>query len=94
MKKNIQIAIEITDELIKAHLKNSQGIRDLVNNWTSDTKGLGIAIASTHEDVAKCLFVIKKYLEEKPKCRHPKKMQDKCEGQLYCMQCNTDLDEK
>ncbi len=94
MKKNIQIAIEITDELIKAHLKNSQGIRDLVNNWSSDTKGLGIAIASTHEDVAKCLFVIKKYLEEKPKCRHPKKMQDKCEGQLYCMQCNTDLDEK
>lgn len=94
MKKNIQIAIKITDELIKAHLKNSQGIRDLVNSWTSDTKGLGLAIASVHEDVANCLFVIKKYLEDKPKCKHPKKMRDKCEGQIYCMQCDTDLDGK
>jgi hypothetical protein len=94
MKKNIQIAIEITDGLIQAHLKNSQGIRDLVKNWNSGTAELGLEIASVHEDVAKCLFVIKKYLEEKPKCRHPKKMRDKCKGQLYCMQCNTDLDEK
>ncbi|KKK72422.1 hypothetical protein LCGC14_2904050 [marine sediment metagenome] len=94
MKKNIQIAIEITDGLIKAHIKNSQGIRDLINDWNSDTKELGLSIASVHEDVAKCLLVIKKYLEEKPKCRHPKKMRDKCKGQIYCMQCNTDLDEK
>jgi len=69
MKKNIKIAIKITDELIKAHLKNSKGIRDLVNNWNSDTRGLGLAIASVHEDVAKCLIVIKKFLEEKPKNR-------------------------
>ena len=83
MKKNIQIAIEITDGLIKAHLKNSQGSRDLINDWNSDTKGLGLVIASVHEDVAQCLVVIKKYLEEKPKCRHPKKMRDKCKGQIY-----------
>jgi len=94
MRNNIKIAIDITNILMEAHLKNSQGIRDLVKDWTSDTKGLGIAIASVHEDVAKCLFVIKKYLEEGPKCKHPKKMRDKCEGQLYCMQCNEDLDEK
>ena len=26
-----------------------------------------------------------------PKCKHPKKMQDMCGGQKYCMQCNWDL---
>lgn len=26
-----------------------------------------------------------------PKCKHPKKMQDICKGQKYCMQCNMDL---
>ena len=26
-----------------------------------------------------------------PKCKHPKKMQDTCAGQKYCMECNCDL---
>ena len=26
-----------------------------------------------------------------PKCTHPKKMQDTCAGQKYCMECNFDL---
>jgi len=26
-----------------------------------------------------------------PKCKHPKKMQDTCDGQKYCMNCNWDL---
>lgn len=26
-----------------------------------------------------------------PKCKHPKKMQDICGGQKYCMSCNWDL---
>ena len=26
-----------------------------------------------------------------PKCKHPKKMQDTCNGQKYCMACNWDL---
>lgn len=92
LKKNIKTAIEITDELIHVHLKNSSGIKNLVKDWTSDSKGLGIAIADVHEDVAKCLFVIKKLLEEKPKCKHPKKMCAKSsDGQSYCMNCNEDI---
>ena len=91
MQKNIQTAIKITDHLIESHIRNSNGIRDLIKNWESDAKGLGLSIASVHEDVAKCLLVIKKLLEEKSKCNHPKKMRDKCKGQLYCMNCNADL---
>jgi len=26
-----------------------------------------------------------------PKCKHPKKMQDTCAGQKYCVACNWDL---
>lgn len=26
-----------------------------------------------------------------PKCTHPKKMEDTCAGQKYCMNCNSDL---
>lgn len=92
MQKNIKTAIKITDYLMEAHLRNSKGIRDLVKDWASDTKGLGISIASVHEDVAKCLFTIKKLLEEKPNCKHPKKMQDTCADQLYCMNCNENLE--
>ncbi len=76
MHKNHKDAIGILDGLIIAHIKNSKGLEDMVKDWTSDSKGLGMAIASVHEDVAKCLFVVKKLLEEKPKIRrkleHPK----------------------
>lgn len=93
MQKNIKTAIKITDYLIEAHIRNSNGIRDLVKGWNNDgQKSLGISIASVHEDVAKALLVVKKILEEKPNCKHPKKMQDTCKGQKYCMDCNEDLD--
>lgn len=93
MRKNIQTAIRITDGLIEAHLKNAKGMRNLVKSWNAGTKDLGLEIANVHEDVAKCLFAIKELLDEKPKCKHPKKMRDRCGKQLYCMQCNSDLDE-
>jgi hypothetical protein len=93
VKKNIKTAIEITEILMHAHLKNSSGIKNLVKDWTSDSKDLGITIAEVHEDVAKCLFTIKKLLEEKPKCKHPKKMKDRSpDGQWYCMNCNEDIE--
>ena len=51
---------------------------------------LGMAIVSTHRDVAKAIDVLKSCIE-KPNCNHPKKMQDTCDGVLYCMDCNEDL---
>ncbi len=55
-----------------------------------DAGSLGMAIASTHRDVAKAIDLLKSCIE-KPNCRHPKKMQDTCDGVLYCMDCNEDL---
>lgn len=65
MQKNIKKAIKILDYLGEAHIRNSNGIRDLIKDWNSDAKGLGTSIASVHDDVAKCLFAVKKLLEEK-----------------------------
>ena len=94
MKKNIKTAIKIIDFLIESHLRNVNGIEKLTKDWDDDhMTGLAKRIASTHEDVAKCLLVIKKYIEEKPKCKHPKKMRDKSpDGQWYCMNCNEDIE--
>jgi len=93
VKKNIKTAISITDGLIHAHLKNSSGIKNLIKDWTSDSKDLGITIAEVNETVAECLYEIKKLLEEKPKCKHPKKMRDKSsDGQWHCMKCNENIE--
>jgi len=71
VKRNITKAIKIADYLIEAHIKNADGIEELVKNWTTDntntTKGLGLEIASVHRDVASCIEIIKELLEQKPK---------------------------
>ena len=67
MKRNITKAIKIADYLIVAHIKNADGMEELVKNWTSDSKGLGLEIASVHRDVARCIEMIKELLSEKPK---------------------------
>ena len=85
-------AIKICDYLIESHIRNSSGIREKVKDWKEDnTKGLGIAIADCHEDVAKCILEIKKNIQ--PNCKHPKKMRDGKKGQRYCMKCNLDFDD-
>ena len=86
----VKKAIEICDYLIAVHLKNSAGIRELIKDWTSDTKGLGTEIAQVHECVAAALELLKAQLV--PKCKHPKKMRDGKKGERYCMKCNMDLD--
>lgn len=67
MKRNIAKAIKIADHLIDAHIKNAKGMEELVKNWTTESKGLGLEIASTHRDVASCIEIIKELLKEKPK---------------------------
>lgn len=84
-------AIKICNFLIESHLKNSKRMRELVKDWIDTPKGLAITIAEVHEDVAKCLLLIKNNIE--PKCKHPKKMRDGKKGQRYCMNCNLDMDD-
>ena len=63
MKRNITKAIKIADYLIIAHIKNASGMEELVKDWNSDTKGLGLEIAKVHRDVARCIGYIKELLE-------------------------------
>lgn len=67
VKRNITEAIKIADHLIKAHIKNAIGMEELVKDWTTENKGLGLEIASVHRDVATCIGMIKDLLEQKQK---------------------------
>jgi len=55
VKRDIPKAIRIAKYLISAHIKNADGMEKLVQDWTTDSKGLGLEIASVHRDVAKCI---------------------------------------
>ena len=55
LKRNIPKAIKIANYLIAAHYKNADGMEEMVKNWKTDTKDLGLEIASVHRDVAKCI---------------------------------------
>ena len=74
MKKNIIKAIKIADHLINAHIKNANGMEELVKNWSEESKGLGLEIASVHRDVAKCIGVIKELLGEERKTAKEEKI--------------------
>ena len=67
MKRNVAKAIKVADYLIEAHLKNAKGMEEMVQNWTTESKGLGLEIASVNRDVASCIEIIKDLLKEKPK---------------------------
>jgi len=53
---------------------------------------LAEGLATYFENDVKWLKAIMKQLPPLPKCNHPKELQDKCEGKIYCMGCNQDLD--
>ncbi len=91
---NYAKAIQICDYLIKSHNKNAMGMEELIKKDMDPNDGagaLGMAIVNTHRDVAKALEILKSFIE-KPNCKHPKKMIDTCDGQKYCMDCNSDID--
>jgi len=58
VKRDIPKAIKIANFLIAAHYKNADGMEKLVKDWTTDSKGLGLEIASVHRDVATCIELI------------------------------------
>jgi len=45
----------IANGLIDIHYKRADGMEELVKDWTTNSKDLGLSIASTHRDVAKCI---------------------------------------
>jgi len=64
--KQITKAVKIADHLIRAHIKNADGMEELAKNWTTNSKELALEIASVHRDVAICIEMIKELLT-KPK---------------------------
>lgn len=74
VKKNIKKAIKIADYLVHAHIKNADGMENLVKDWTVESKGLGLEIAKVHREVAECILLIIKELEENPRRKIEKKI--------------------
>jgi len=65
VKRDIPKAIKIAKYLIAAHYKNADGMEEMVKDWKTDTKDLGLEIASVHRDVAKCIEQIVTALQPK-----------------------------
>lgn len=83
-------AIQIVDSLIENRTKHIAELRKPENNW-----GHGIAADIVEHDIVRMTHEIGVFeilrKEIAPNCKHPKKMQDMCKGQKYCMNCNMDL---
>jgi len=60
-------AKKITEELIKVCYKSADGMDELVKDWNTSSKELGLEISKVHRDIADCLKVIRDCLDEKPK---------------------------
>jgi len=68
----IQKAKKIAEELMRVCNKSADGMDELVKDWNTDSKGLGLEISKVHRDFADCLQVINDCLEENPKKRKKK----------------------
>ena len=87
----IQKAIQILDWILNNKTKT---IEEFYKPNIIDSKyDLSENLYRTLLEIAKTdvynLEVVKKQLV--PDCKHPKRMQDICGGQKYCMNCNMDL---
>jgi len=82
----IKKAIKLLDFWIAHREKSLKELKEKV--IFSDLK-ITKVLVEADQRVIDNLILIKK--EIVPNCKHPKKMQDICKGQKYCMECNLDL---
>lgn len=89
----VQKAIKIIDLLIEQQKKLATGMIDPQKPWNQEfgcLKDLADTMAMNLQNQTQALQIVKDQII--PKCKHPKKMQDKdSNGNLYCMNCNWDL---
>lgn len=83
-------AVQIVEMLLEAKIQTKQNLEKPENDWGVDVVSRLVQkeITSLSNEIG-WLKILKK--EIAPACKHPKKMQDICEGQKYCMNCNMDL---
>jgi len=72
---------------------HNNNLKKLIKGWNGDSTDLAVRCGNMQIDIntlyMKVLFLILKLLTTN--CKHPKKMQDTCEGVKYCMNCNMGL---
>ena len=88
----VKNAIEGLNFLIENKTKVKNEILDPNMMWNKGEPSISKfteALSSLLQRDISSLQKIKNEIE--PKCKHPKKMQDICDGQRYCMNCNLDL---
>ena len=72
-----------------------QGLLDPKMTWNQGSemsKDLVSGLADFLDNDIGWLRAIMKQLPPLPRCKHPKEFQDKCDGKIYCMGCNEDLE--
>lgn len=73
-------------------------LQKLIDEW-NDPKDIvqrsAVLLRNTNRMYGRAAYAVFKILQEqKPQCKHPKKMRDLCaDGTVYCMDCNSDLSE-
>ena len=95
-------SVEIIDFYIAGHLKLVDGLQEKYSKWDDvgdgTPKSMGKCIAETHLELARGLEYLKEVLLREikaPKCRHAKKDRDvDPKGNIYCVNCNSNLPEK
>ena len=86
----VQKAIKIIDWWLDRKKTTMEQFKE---KWkdSDDAYGVEKTLLDMDKTIIENLELIKKELV--PNCKHPKKMRDKTpDGQLYCMNCNLDLD--
>ena len=87
-----QKTVKVIDYLIQRKLEIREGFIDPQKSWNMgepNISGISIEIGRFLSDDVEILKLIRSQIV--PKCKHSKKMRDKCEGVEYCMNCNSDL---
>ena len=72
MTLQILKAKKIAEELMIVCYKSADGMDELVKDWNTNSKGLGLEISKVHRDFADCLQVISDCLDENSKKRKKK----------------------
>ena len=80
--------------MLKYKKERKQGITDPKQPWNRGDdiiRDMASLVAEGIDNDIEWLTAIKKQLPPLSKCKHPKELHDKCEGKIYCMGCNEDL---
>lgn len=89
---NQRRAIDLCKLLITDSYKSILYHQKLIDKWDNPddiATRVAVIIKEIHSLYGKGIFCVLKHLETN--CKHPKKMQDICDGIVYCMNCNMDI---